>query len=473
MATALLGAKLRGLRRKEGLSQAQLAERLAISPSYLNLIEHNKRPLTAPLLIRLSQSFALDLRTFAPEQDAALASDLQEVLSDALFEPVDLTTTELRDLVTHCPNAGQALALLYRAYQGAKASLEGLAAKVTDGQDLAGVDRAQLPSEEVNDFLQRHRNHFPDLEAAAEDLVRRAGLAPDGLFRDLAAHLAAAHRVAVHVLEARDLPGVLRRYVPERRVLELSERLPHHSRVFQLAHQTALLECDGLLATLVDDLLLTTTASRALARVALANYVAAAVIMPYAAFREAARRERHDIELLERRFHTSFEQVCHRLTTLSRPGAEGIPFHFLRIDIAGNISKRFSASGIRFARFSGACPRWNVHAAFLTPGTIRTQLSQMPDGGTFFCIARTIHPGAAGPYAAHAVQAVGLGCDVAHAKALVYADGVDLTARDAAVPIGVSCRLCDRTDCDQRAFPSLKQPLQVQENLRHSAFYSR
>lgn len=473
MSAPALGAKLRGLRRKEGLSQAQLAERLAISSSYLNLIEHNKRPLTAPLLIRLSQAFHLDLRSFAPEPEAALAADLQEALSDPLFEPVDLTTQELRDLVQQCPNAGQALVLLYRAYQGAKASLDGLAAKVTDGQDLAGVDRARLPSEEVNDFIQRHGNHFPELENAAETLTRSAGLQRDTLFQDLVRHLGTAHHVAVQVLEARDLPGMLRRYRPERRVLELSERLPHHSRTFQLAHQIALLEASELLNRLVDDPLLTGPESRALARVALANYLAGAVLMPYTGFRDAAQRERHDIELLSRRFGTSFEQVCHRLTTLSRPGAEGIPFHFLRIDVAGNISKRFSASGIRFARFSGACPRWNAHAAFLTPGSIRTQLSQMPDGSTFFCIARTLHSDATGPHAAHAVQVVGLGCEVSHAKALVYADGVNLSARNAAVPIGISCRLCDRTDCEQRAFPSLQQPLRIEENLRHSAFYSR
>ena len=467
-----LGAKLRGLRRREGLSQAQLAERLAISPSYLNLIEHNKRPLTAPLLIRLAQEFHLDLNAFGPSEDAALTADLQEALSDGLFEPLDITTQELRDLVQQCPTAGKALAVLYQAYQGAKSSLEGLASKVSDGQDLAGIERGQLPSEAVNDFIHHHRNHFPDLETAAETLTREAPLHSDGLFRDLARHLESRHGVAVRVLGNRDLSGILRRYAPERRLLELSERLPSHSRVFQLAHQVALLEHDHLLTQLTEEPLLAGMEARSLARISLANYFAGAVMMPYAPFLDASKRERHDVELLARRFQTSFEQVCHRLTTLRRSGAEGVPFHFLRIDIAGNISKRFSASGIRFARFSGACPRWNVHAAFLTPGSIRTQLSQMPDGSTFFCIARTLHRGSGGPHSAHAVQAVGLGCEVGYANQLCYADGVNLGAQDAAVPVGVTCRLCDRTDCDQRAFPSIQQPLRIHENLRKSAFYA-
>ncbi len=469
-----LGAKLRGLRRKEGLSQTQLAETLGISASYLNLIEHNKRPLTAPLLIQLAQRYQLDLHAFSPEEDAAMASDLSETFGDPLFETLDLTTAELRDFVSQCPTAARGLLTLYRAYRAyrdARSAAEDLAAKVSEGQDLLGLDRTRLPSEEVNDFIQRARNHFPALETAAEALWKDAGLGADGLFRDLARHLLEAHRVVVRVVPAPESGGVLRRYQPERRLLELSEGLPLHSRVFQLAHQVALLEHGEALDGLAEDPLLTCAESRALARVALANYFAGAVMMPYAPFRSAAKKERHDIELLARRFQASFEQVCHRLTTLRRKGMEGIPFHFLRIDIAGNISKRFSASGIRFARFAGACPRWNVHAAFLTPGSIRTQLSQMPDGSTFFCIARTIRRESGGAHADHAVMAVGLGCEVTHARQLIYADGLDLANTAAAVPIGVSCRLCERADCAERAFPALHQPLRIQENLRRASFY--
>jgi predicted transcriptional regulator len=227
-----------------------------------------------------------------------------------------------------------------------------------------------------------------------------------------------------------------------------------------------------VLDRLVRDEQLTTPESRALARVALANYFAAALLMPYQPFLEAARAERYDIELLAHRFGASFEQVCHRLTTLRRPGAEGVPLHFLRIDIAGNISKRFSGSGIRFARFSGACPRWNVHAAFMTPGMIRVQISRMPDGDVYFCIARTIRSDRGGYNQPHTVQAIGLGCDMRHARALVYSDGVDLDDPNAAVPVGVTCRICEHLDCEQRAFPALTHPLRIDENVRGVSFFS-
>jgi predicted transcriptional regulator len=204
----------------------------------------------------------------------------------------------------------------------------------------------------------------------------------------------------------------------------------------------------------------------------LANYFASAVLMPYQPFLEAARQERYDIELLGHRFRSSFEQTCHRLTTLRRPGAEGIPFHFVRADIAGNISKRFSASGLRFARFSGACPRWNVFAAFLTPGMIRPQLAQMPDGTSYFWIARTVTKESGGYHSPRTLLAIGIGCEVTHARKLVYADGVDLESREAAVPVGLSCRLCERMDCEQRAFPPLQHPLQIHENVRGVSFFS-
>ncbi len=204
----------------------------------------------------------------------------------------------------------------------------------------------------------------------------------------------------------------------------------------------------------------------------LANYFAGAVLMPYAPFLQAVREERYDIDVVGRRFSVGFEQVCHRFTTLSRPGAAGIPFHMIRIDVAGNISKRFSASGIRFARFSGACPRWNVFAAFMTPGMMRIQVSRMPDGVAYFCLARTIQKDAGGYHAQPVVHAIGLGCQVQNARAMVYADGVDLDNLDTATPVGVTCRICERTDCEQRAFPSLRHRLQVDENVRGVSLYA-
>jgi hypothetical protein len=464
-----MGARVRLLRRQEGLSQVQLAEALGISPSYLNLIEGNKRPLTAPLLIRLAQQFHLDLKALAPEQDQRLTEDLLEAFGDPLFDALDLQAQEVRELVQNSPQVARGVFELYRAFQHAQEELNGLASRLSDGQGF-DPEATQLPSEEVGDFIQQAMNHFPELEAAAEALWAEGQLNPDALYPGLVA-VVEARGIKVRIHRATDGPGLLRRFDPEQRLVSLSELLSLRSRAFQLAHQLALLDHSERLDRLADHPMLHTASSRALARVALANYFAGAVLMPYKRFLQAAKNERYDIEILSRRFQASFEQVCHRLTTLRRPGAEGVPFHFLRIDIAGNISKSFSATGIRFARYSGACPRWNAHAAFLTPGLIRTQVSIMPDGRKYFCIARAIQKDTGGYRGQHAIQALGLGCEMGHAKELVYADGVRLDQPP--VPIGVTCRLCERTDCEQRAFPPLQQVLKVEENLRRSSFYAR
>ncbi len=468
----LLGAKLRALRRRENLTQVDLAERLGISASYLNLIENNRRPLTAPLLIRLAQSFQLDLQSFGAADDSRLAADLLEAFGDPMFETHGLTNADLHELAATSPNVARAVITLYRAYAATRESVSTLGESLSMGEGLAGADPSRLPSEEVSDMVQRHMNHFPELEEAAERLWRQAELENDDVYRGLARYLVAVHGIQVKVLRVADERKAMRRFDPASRILTVSEVLPPRSRRFQLAHQVALITQPEILDRLARDENLSTPESRALAKVALANYFAAALLMPYKPFLDAARAERYDIELLAHRFGASFEQVCHRLTTLRRPGAEGVPLHFLRIDIAGNISKRFSGSGIRFARFSGACPRWNVHAAFMTPGMIRTQVSRMPDGNVYFCIARTVRSDRGGYHAPHTVQAIGLGCDVRHARELVYADGIDLEDKNAAVPVGVTCRLCEHLDCAQRAFPALTHPLRIDENVRGVSFYA-
>ncbi len=466
-----LGAKVRSLRRREGMSQARLATRLGISASYLNLIEHNRRALPAPLLIKLADVFALDLRELSADHDQRLQADLLEAFGDPLFDPHDLTAAEVRELAASYPPVARAVLALYQGYRGAREAVDTLTAKLTDG-DLSGVDSTRLPTEEVSDLIQRHMNHFPALEQGAEELWRRARLDGEDLYGGLCRHLRDAHGIRVQLETTAAMRGAMRRYDPERRVLHLSELLRRGSRNFQLAHQVGLAEQQDALRRLAEDPMLTSDPARALARVALANYFAAAVLMPYERFLEAARAERYDLELLGHRFRAGFEQTCHRLTTLRRAGAEGVPFHMVRVDVAGNISKRFSASGLRFARFSGACPRWNVFSAFTTPGMIRTQLSQMPDGTTWFWVARTVRKEGGGYHAPHSLLAVALGCEVSHARELVYAEGVDLESRTALVPVGLTCRLCERMDCEQRAFPPLQHPLDVNENVRGVSFYA-
>jgi predicted transcriptional regulator/DNA-binding XRE family transcriptional regulator len=467
-----LGAKVRALRRRESLGQADLAQRLGISPSYLNLIENNHRPLPAPLLIRLAQLFGVELHTFADDEDGRLTTGLIEALADPLFEGQDVLSTEVRELATTSPAIARALLTLYRSYHRAKESAETLSARLFEGERQTGLDLSHVSSEEVGDLIQHHMNYFPELEQAAEDLWRNAQLKGDDLYPRLIRHLKDTHGVKVRIARNHAAQATLRRFDPDKRALSISELLPTRSRKMQLAYQIGLLTQGTILDRLTSSPLLTTDDSRSLARAALANYFAAAVLMPYESFLQAAQEQRYDLDVIGRRFGVGFEQAAHRVTTLRRPRSEGVPFHMIRIDVAGNISKRFSASGIPMARFSGACPRWNIFAAFSTPGMVRIQLSRMPDGAAYFCIARTVQADSHGFHAQPRIHAIGLGCPAARARELVYSDGLDLDNADGFVPVGVACRLCERTDCEQRAFPSLRHSLRIDENVRGVSLYT-
>lgn len=464
MKSMRIGGKIRRLRQEKRLSQVQMAAELGISASYLNLIEGDRRPVTVRVLLRLAERFQVDLATLTTESDERLTTDLMEALADPAFEDHDVKASDVRELVATLPNLAQAMLSLYQSHRQSGGAGE-----------LASSEKepvlAALPSEEVSDFIEKRRNHFPELEAQAEGLWSDNQLALHTLQQDLVRVLAQRFAVDVEIVAADRMPQMLRSFNPLTRRLQLSEMLPLSSRTFQLAHQIGFLHCRKAIEMLAAGGRLTTPEADALARSALANYFAAAVMMPYARFLEAARSTRHDINILQHRFGASFEQVCHRLTALRRPGQEGIAFHLLRVDIAGNISKRFSASGLHIARFGAACPRWNVYDAFATPGMVRVQVSRMPDGQTYFCLARTLRPpgrptARSGFAERGGLLSIGLGCSVTYAREIVYSDGLHLEDPQIVTPIGVSCRTCPRTDCADRASPSLSQRLEIDENRR-------
>ena len=467
-----LGKRIRALRAREGLSQAAMATRLGISASYLNLIEHDRRPLSANLLLALAQHFEVDLRAFAGGEDSQLSADLMEAFGDPLFESQPISERDVREFVATTPDVARAVLHLHHAYTSARGSAEMLAEEVVDRQDLAGIDRSGPSSEQVSDLIQRHQNHFPELEAEAERLWKDARLDTEDLFGALAEYLTKRHKVRVRVLTVGEMKSAVRRYDPERRELWISEVLRRGSRNFQLAYQLGLLTCSDTLDLMSREPTLTSDEARSLCRVALANYFAAAVLTPYDEFQQAAEKLRYDLDLLGHRFRVSYEQVCHRLTTLNRKGSKGVPFDMVRIDLAGNISKKFSATGIRLPRFGGLCPLWNVHTAFLQPGVIHTQLSRLPDGTAFFSVARTVRKHRGGYRAPDVLYSLQLSCDVESARKLVYADGYDLVNPAASTPVGITCRLCERLDCRARAFPSVHQRLQVDENVRGVSFYA-
>ncbi len=453
------------------MTQVQLAERLQISPSYLNLIESNRRSLPAPMLIKLAQIFRVELSHFALDEDQRIGADLLELFADPLFEEHGLTSTDVRELANASPGAARAVLSLYRAYESSRALADELSARLAV-DDVTTNGGTLVTSEEVGDLLQRHMNYFPALESGADELWRRARLDIDDLYSGLVRDLGRAHGVTVRILRNSHDRGIVRHFDPDTKELQLSELLPTRSRTFHVAYQIGLLEQGQVLAKLTSEPQLTTAEARSLARVALGNYFAAAVLMPYGQFLEAARELRYDIDILGRRFRVGFEQVCHRLTTLRRPGAEGVPFHMVRIDVGGNISKRFSASGIRIARYAGICPKWNIFQAFQTPGMIRIQVSRTPGSGNYFCIARTVQKDSAGFHSQQPINVVGLGCQLEHAREMVYSDGIDLDNPDIVTPVGTTCRTCERVTCEQRALPSVRVPLEVDENTRGASLYA-
>lgn len=448
-----LGGKLRRLRQEHRLSQVQMAEQLGISASYLNLLEHNQRAVTVPILLKLTQRFGIDLDRFTDDDDGRLEAEMMEVFSDPLFDGQDIKPADVKELIGAAPGVGRAVLSLYQAFRGSRAPTA--PAGDTEGEDEPVP--TGMPSEEVTDFIQERKNHFPELETAAEALRAEAGAGD--LLTGLIRVLAERYAVDVSIVPEASLDGLLRRYDPQTRRLLLSERLPRPSRVFQLATQLALIGEGPRLDRLVAGGKFTTLEADRLARIALASYFAGAVMMPYGAFLAAVRESRHDFDLLQARFEASLEQVCQRITSLRRPGAQGLPFHFVRIDVAGNVSKRFTASGLSIPRFGSLCPRWNVHRALSYPGRLSAQSARLPDGQGFLLLA----------VASNAERhAIGLGVPLAFAKEIKAGDSID---PDKASAIGITCRACPRNDCDDRAVPSLHHPLKVDENRRARSTY--
>ncbi|MEN6542047.1 short-chain fatty acyl-CoA regulator family protein [Parvibaculum sp.] len=460
------GPRVRRLRRERNLTQARMAADLGISASYLNLIERNQRPMSAQILLKLAEVYDVELKSLAGDDEARALTALREVFGDPLFRDSGLTTQDMQEVASASPAAAEAFSTLYRAYQQAIANTSLLAERLADRDLIDGGQAVNAPLEEVRDFINSRNNHFPALDETAEELYRKASLGADEPYVSLRNYLRVAHGVTTRVVPADLMSGELRRYDRHRQTIFLSELVDQPGRSFQLAYQLAYFEQSRAIEDIVETAGLEDDEARTLCRVSLANYFAAALLMPYAAFLKTAEESRYDLRLVGRRFGTSFEQVCHRLTTLQRPGARGIPFFLIRVDNAGNVSKRFSAAGFHFARFGGTCPRWNVHDAFRVPGQIYTQVIQMEDGTRYFSIARTVSRAGSGIGVPGDQYVVGLGCEITHARKLVYSQGYDLNDERGAMPIGVNCRLCERLDCSQRAFPPLKQRLRVEDHVR-------
>jgi XRE family transcriptional regulator, fatty acid utilization regulator len=454
-------AKLRRLRRERGMNQVELARALSISTSYLNQIEHSQRPLTAPVLLRIAEVLGVDPEFFSEADEERLATDLRAALADEACGAAPVAAADLAEAARDHPEVARALVTLHRRYRDAAERVAALASPA----ETAALLPAE-PHDEVRDFFHAHHNHFAPLDAAAERTSETLAVeSPGHTVALLRRRLAVDHRITV-LQAAPERSADVRRFAPAEGLLFLSPWLSDGQRAFQLATQLALLEHGALLDALVAGAGFSSPQSPGLARIGLANYFAGALLMPYTAFHRAARELRYDIELLQARFGVGFETVCHRLSTLQRTGERGVPFSFLRVDRAGNISKRQSATDFHFSRLGGTCPLWTVYEAFSAPGRILTQVAEMPDGKRYFWVARTVTRGGVGHRAPRAEFAVALGCELRHAHRLVYAEGVALDDSAAATPIGLGCRICERRDCAQRARPPAGGLLSVDPDRR-------
>lgn len=462
-----VGERLRGLRLRLGLSQSVMAARIGISNSYLSQLEHDDRPMTPAIRQAITRAFPLNGADFELGDEQRRTVGVRDALSDPLFAGMEMSDGAIDRLVELQPAIADRLTALHQAYRGAINRLQFVDDVISSEVGMDG----RLPWEEVRDWFHLAGNYVDSIDRAAEAMAGELWLHDQVSDEAILARLRERHQVMVELTAREENARLMRRYDRKSRTLTISSAMPSDSRRFALAHQLAALELADQIAQVREEAELRSDEARQLLAIGLANYAAGALLMPYDRFRRTARSLRHDIDRLCQSFSVSFEQACHRLSTLQRPGECGTPFFFCRVDMAGNITKRHSATRLEFARFGGACPLWIVHEAVAIPDRIVVQLAQTPDGARYVCMAKGLVKPSGSFARAPRRYAVALGCEVEHARSFVYADQLDVANEQAATPIGISCRICPRMNCDQRAFPPVDRSLSVDPDVREIVPY--
>lgn len=464
MGKTYVGSRLRQLRRERDLSQASLAATLGLSASYVNQIEHDVRPLTVPVLLRITEAFGVDATFFSRDDDSRLLAEIQDVVLDQEINQAPVELQELSELVYNHPMIARTMVDMHRRYSNVRDKLS--IATDTRRSSPAGEGTSSqalsMPHEEVRDFFYARKNYLDELDLQAEDIARQLGVAlfdVRGTEDAITRRLQVEHGVHIETRTSRE--GILHRYDPELNQLWLDSQLTLGQRAFRMAQELAYLECSAVMDSLIDSENFTSQASEQLALRGVASYFAAAVMMPYRLFHTEAEQSGYDVEFLCQAFGVGYETVASRLSTLQRPNLRGIPFTFVRVDRAGNMSKRQSATGLHFTSSGGTCPLWAIYETFSTPGSIVRQFAQMPDGRNYLWVARTVqhHQGRFGEPGK--LFSIGLGCEARHADRTIYARGFDLTDMSQATPIGAGCRVCSRKNCSQRAFPQVHEPVDI------------
>ncbi len=464
-----IGPKIKGFRRQLGIQGNKLAEKLNISPSYLTLIEGGKRKIDADLLLKICQELKIEVSDLAIKSDLNLANNISELLDDKLFDDLDILGPEVKDLANTNPKIGRALIrlgdILKKKDHELVNKIEKLSGKIVDSR------KSSFPGEVISDFLQENKNYFPKLEDFANKIFDRVKQNNRTRYIALCKFLNSEYGITVKDVIPEDGKPFSKIFNKKNKELILSDYLSLETKKLHAASQIAQEGAIDEINRLLETFNFPSEESKKLTKVALLNYCGAAILMPYKLFHTECKKLKYDLELLQNTFATSFEQVTHRVTCLNDPNLPGVPFHFLRVDVAGNISKRFSLSGIEIPRYGGACPRWNVYSAFSRPGVIQAAVSKMTNGEKYVCIARTVEKGIGRYGQKKSMLSIGLGCEAKYAKDFVYTENLDIHDKKSEIPVGVSCRTCDRLDCSQRAFPPLHKKFDVDINNRGVSVY--
>ena len=464
-----IGPKIKSFRRQLGIQANKLAEQLGISASYLNLIESGKRKIDGDLLLKVCEELKIELSDLTNKSDLNLVNDISELLDDQLFEDLDIVGPEVKDLVNTNPKIAKALIKLGDNFKQKDHEIinkvENLSGKIIDSRKTA------FPGEVISDFLQEKKNYFPKLEEFANNIFEKVQKNNRTRYVALCEFLKTEYSITVKDVIPDEGKPFSKIFDKNKKELLLSDYNSLETKKLHAAAQIAQEGAMGEINNYLSEFKFPTEESKRLTQIALLNYCGAAILMPYRLFHSECKKLKYDLELLQNTFATSFEQVAHRVTSLQDPKLPGIPFHFLRVDVAGNISKRFSLSGIEIPRYGGACPRWNVYSAFSRPGVIQAAVSKMTNGEKYVCIARTVEKGVGRYGQKKSMLSIGLGCEAKYAKDFVYTENLSLSDKKTEIPIGVSCRTCDRLDCSQRAFPPLHKKFDVDVNARGVSVY--
>ena len=464
-----IGHKIKTKRRKLGIAQAALSKKISISPSYLNLIESGKRKVSVDLLLKLANELNIEISDISKKTDTNLYQNLMDLLGDNLFEDLDITNFDIKELVNTNPLIAKALVKLGDNYkkknQDIVSKVENISGKFIDSR------KNSFPGEVVSDFLQENENYFPKLEELASNFFSKIQINNRMGYTSICEYLLRKHGIEVKDVVPDEKKPFTKQFDVDKKIFLVSDYLTLETKKLYAGAQVAQLEFSQVIDEYLNSFSFPSEESKKLSKVALLNYAGAAIIMPYKYFYEECIKQRYDVELLQNTFAVSFEQVAHRITCLQDPKMKGIPFHMLRADVAGNISKRFSLSGIEIPRYGGACPRWNIYKAFTMPGKINAAVSKMSNGEKYICIARTVEKGIGKHGMEKTLLSIGLGCQVKYAKDFVYADSLNLNDKKTETPIGVNCRTCDRMDCQQRAFPPLHKKFDIDLNKRGISVY--